>query len=396
MNESFAKFALPPRVKKSAIIAAAIGEIALIVGWITTPAAFYRAYLHSWLLWFDVSAGCMGITMVIHLLGGAWGSAVRRLAEAAAMVLPVMAVLFLPILIAVATGSLYPWANSATWQTDPLLVHRRPYLNGSFFAERAILYSVIWIGLAWMLWRGSRRQDQSTEAHSGAWLYPLSGFGLVVYVLTVGLFASTDWILSLQPDYKSTVFGLIIVTGQGVSGLCVVIAALAMMPANVLPRLVEQDEWKDLGSVLLTFAMLWCYLVVCQFVVNWMGDDQEQVGWYFRRTQYGWDALSWMLVILLLIMPLLLLLFRSIKRSSRALMCIAIVLLATRGLEGFWAVNAGGIDPAPLLSERFSWLDIVLPIGMGGAWILSFAWVLGRAPVMIDRRPAPEGATHAA
>jgi hypothetical protein len=97
-----------------------------------------------------------------------------------------------------------------------------------------------------------------------------------------------------------------------------------------------------------------------------------------------------------LFMPLVLLLFRSIKRSPRALLCIAIVLLATRGLDGFWTVNASGVGPAPLLSERFSWLDIVLPIGMGGVWILSFAWLLGRAPVMIDRRPMPEGASYAA
>ncbi|HEX4125063.1 MAG TPA: hypothetical protein VHY37_10095 [Tepidisphaeraceae bacterium] len=401
MSQSAAHFSLPAKARNLALLAAAIGVAAAAVGWIFNPAAFYRAYLHSWLLWTDVSLGCLGITMVVHLLGGAWGMAVRRLAEAAAMVLPVMAVLFIPIAIAAATGHLFPWADASAWQADPILVHRRPYLNVEFFLARAVIYGIVWIGLAWLLWRGSVAGVADPGLPASAtptadWLYPLSGIGLVILVLSVGLFASTDWILSLEPDYKSTVFGFIIVAGQGVSGLCALIATLALLPASALPRPVEKDTWKDLGSVLLTFAMLWGYLVICQFVVNWMGNDQEQVGWYFRRMNNGWRAVSWILLVLLIFIPLAKLLFRSTKRNPRKMLSMAVVLLIARGIDGFWMVNAAGNDPSPLVRDRISWLDFILPIGVGGAWVLSYAWLLGRAPIMIEPRPAPQGAVDAA
>jgi hypothetical protein len=399
-------FSPPPRAVGITLVAVAVGVVSIIIGWIFSPIAFYRAYLHSWLLWTDVSLGCMGFTMVIHLLGGAWGMAVRRLAEAGAMVLPIMAVLFVPIAIAAVSGSLYPWADASTWHADPALVHKRPYTNAEFFIIRAVIYGVIWIALAWMLWHGSRLQERGAAGDPAAtdWLYPLSGVGMVVYVVSMGLFASTDWIMSLELDYKSTVFGMIIVAGQGVSALCVLIAALALLvtsdsptrTGHLLPRHLDSDEWQDLGSVLLTASMFLAYLVVCQFVVNWMGNDQPQVPWYYHRMNLGWYKLDWIMVALLLVMPLVLLLFREIKRRPRAMLIIAVLLLATRGLNEFTMTNAAGSEAMPMLRDRFSWLDVVLPIGIGGIWVLAFLWWLASGPVMLERQPEPEGAPYAA
>jgi Ni/Fe-hydrogenase subunit HybB-like protein len=310
------------------------------------------------------------------------------------MVLPLLAVLFAPIAIGVVFGHLYPWAHGADWQADPVSVQRRPYLNVPFFLARAGLYGICWIGSAMLLWRGSRRHAQG---YGGAdFLVAISGPLLVLYMLTMGLFASTDWILSLEPDYKSTVFGLIIVAGQGVSGLCVVIGALCLLSRS-LPAsdAIRPDDWNDLGSVLLTVTMLWCYLVVCQFVINWMGNTQGDVGWYLQRMSNGWRVLSWILVLMHLVFPLLMLLFRRVKRNPIALLMVCGVLLAMRGLDGFWMVNASGAEATPLLWDRFSWMDVVAPVGIGAAWVAGFAWVLGRAPLMMER-PVLTGAAHAA
>jgi hypothetical protein len=200
----------------------------------------------------------------------------------------------------------------------------------------------------------------------------------------MGLFASTDWILSLEPHYKSTIFGFIAIVGQGVSAMCILIPATFFLHRQPAPACtISQDVWNDLGTVLLTVTMLWCYVVICQFVINWMGNTQAENRWYIHRLSYGWHTLSVVLVVIHLLLPLLLLLFRRVKRNPTALLTLCIVLLCARGLDGFLMINASGGDgPVPLLS-RLSWLDFVMPIGIGAAWIAVFVLILQQRTPLI-------------
>ena len=373
------------RPQKASLIAAGVGAVLALIGWVLSPEAFYRAYLHAWLLWLGVSLGAMALTLVIHLLGGSLAACIRRPAEAAAMVLPLMAVLFVPV--ALGASSLFPWAHGQDWRADPVLAHRHPYDNLPFFLARAAVYAVVWIGTAAVLWRGGRR---------GGSLRGFSGPALVLYVLTMGLFASTDWVLGLEPHYKSTVFGLILIAGQTVSALCVLIGTLAVLSRTVMDDgVASADDWNDLGTVLLTATMLYCYLVVCQFVINWMGDTQDDVHWYLQRTTNGWHAVSWLLVIFHLVLPLLLLTWRRVKRSPVALLAVCGVLLATRAVDGFWTINASGEDPTPLLLSRLSWLDVLLPATIGCGWAAAFVWLLGRRPLAAETPLFTAGVAHA-
>ena len=208
----------------------------------------------------------------------------------------------------------------------------------------------------------------------------------------MGLFASTDWVMGLEPHYKSTVFGLVLIAGQTVSALCVLIGALALLSRTVLDdALASPDDWNDLSTVLLTATMMYCYLVVCQFVINWMGNTQDDVHWYLQRTANGWYAVSWLLVTFHLLLPLLLLTWRRVKRSPAALLIVCGVLLVTRAVDGFWTVNASGEDPTPLLLSRLSWLDLVLPVAIGCGWLAAFIWLLGRRPLGAESPYAAAG-----
>ena len=326
--------------------------------------------------------------MIINLLGGSWGRAIRQPAEAAAVMLPLLAVLFVPIAIGAARGTLFPWGNSSDWRSDPILVHRHDYLNVWFFVGRAVIYAICWITLAYALRRGTR---------SSSTLYAISGPGLLLYVLTMGLFASTDWILSLEPHYKSTVFGLLIVAGQGVSSLCVLIAASCMLcPHGELDTADKRDALNDLATLLLIVTMLCCYLNLCQFVINWMGNTQGENRWYIHRLTHGWLVLSGVIVLLHLVMPLLLLSMRAIKRNPTAMVLICLTLLIARGIDGFVMINASGGDSASLLRDRFSWLDVALPIGMGGVWMVGFLWMVGRVANEVETSQSPvTGAVYA-
>jgi hypothetical protein len=352
------------------IVVTALALVAGALGWVMCPQQFFRAYLHGWLLWLGVSLGSLAWLLMGNLLGGSWSMAIRRPAQAAALTLPLLAVLFIPIAVAAFTGTLFPWANSNPWQDDPLLVHRRPYLNAPFFLVRAGLYGCCWIVPAWLLCRRSTSPSKR---------YALSGPCLLLYVLTMGLFASTDWILSLEPHYKSTIFGLIVIVGQAVSAICLLIpVAFLLTRAAALLRIISADVWNDLGTILLAVTMLWCYLVICQFVINWMGNTQAENRWYIHRLSFGWGTLSVVLVAVHLVLPLLLLLFRRVKRNPTALLLLCVLLFGARGLDGFIMINAsGGDDPVRLLS-RFSWLDMVMPVGIGAAWFSGFLWMLKR------------------
>ena len=379
------------RARNIAWIVATLGMIAGAIGWLLSPEAFYRAYLHGWLLWLGVSLGSLGITTVIHLLNGNWGLPIRRLAEISAMLLPLLAILFIPIAFGVRHGTLFPWAHVLTAQDDPVLVHRQPYLNVSFFLVRSAIYAVCWIGSAWLLWSGSHQITPVGVRR----LYALSGPCLLLYLLTMGLFASTDWILSLEPHYKSTIFGLIIVVGQGVSALCVLIASLYLLTRNNVPaNTVGRDVWNDLANVLLTATMLWCYLESCQFIINWMGNTQDENRWYLQRLSNGWLILSGLIVVFHLLLPLGMLLIRRVKRSPSALFALSVVLLVTRGVDGFWMINASGADPSPMLSARFSWLDVVLPLAVGGIWVCGFIALLSRVPPVAEEAVLPAGAAY--
>jgi hypothetical protein len=357
------------------VLSVAIGFTALAVvaggvGWVLSPQAFFRAYLHGWLLWLGVSLGSLAFLMIGNLLGGSWSLAIRRPAQAAALSLPLLAVLFIPIALAAFTGPLFPWASPNPWQDDPLLVHRRPYLNAPFFLARAVVYGSCWIIPAWLL---CRRNLSTAKA------YTLSGPCLLLYVLTMGLFASTDWILSLEPHYKSTVFGLIVIVGQAVSAMCVLIPVAFFITRSADPaRTIPADVWNDLGTVLLTVTMLWCYLVICQFVINWMGNTQAENRWYIHRLSLGWYPLAVVLLGVHLLLPLVLLLFRRVKRNPVVLVALCCVLFLARGLDGFITINASGGDDAVPLASRFSWLDAVMPLGIGAAWIAVFIWNLRR------------------
>ena len=198
-----------------ALYCAGLFVLACIVGWIFQPQAFYRAYLFSWLFYLGLSLGAMGFVMLHHLTGGDWGILVRRTGENAAMVLPLMMLLFIPI--ALGLSSLYPWADPRHLADSPILQHKRPYLNAPFFLWRTVIYGVLWIGMAWYLRAGSLRHDCQPNAGLAFRLHHLSAVGMLIYFVTMSL-ASVDWIMSREPHWQSTVFGLMVVCGQAVTG----------------------------------------------------------------------------------------------------------------------------------------------------------------------------------
>jgi hypothetical protein len=344
---------------------------------------FFRSYLIAYLFWIGVTLGSLALLMVQHLTGGRWALVIRRILEAGSRTLPLMAVGALPLIAGIKT--LYSWSRPG--QTDPVVLAKTGYLNAQFFVVRIVFYFAIWFLLTYFLNKWSKQEDAG-EAGVPLWmrLEGLSGIGLVLYGFTV-TFASVDWVMSLEPQWYSTIYGLLFMVSQALTAMAFAIAILIWLSdRRPLSQVVRPAQFQDLGSFLLTFVMLWAYLEFSQFLIIWGGNLSDEIPWYIRRLEGVWGNVALLLIILSFFFPFFLLLFRHVKRRTRSLLIVALIVLLMRLVDMYWMVLpafGGG-------AVRLAWMNVALPLGMGGIWFAYFLWQLQLLPILPAHDPRME------
>jgi hypothetical protein len=372
------------RLQRRALILGVGGLVLCGVGLLLDQRQFFRSYLLAYLFWLGIALGSLPILMLHHLVGGAWGAVIRRILEAASRTLPYMALMFVPLLFGL--GELYSWARPEAVAADALLQHKRPYLNVPFFVLRSAMYFVAWLALAYGLNRWSQAQDRTAADTFGRRLRLLSGPGLVLYVLTA-TFSSVDWMMSLEPHWFSTMYGILVIIGQLLATLSfavVVIVLLADVPP--LSEVLSAAHFHDLGNLLLAFVMLWAYMNISQFLIIWSGNLPEEIPWYIHRTQGGWGWLALVVILFFFTLPFLLLLSRQIKRQPQFLARVAAVLLFMHAVDLGWFV-VPAFQPAGIVLHS---LDIATLAGIGGIWLAVFIWQLKGRSLLPVRDPGLE------
>lgn len=350
---------------------------------------FFTSYLFAWIFWLGVSLGSMGILMMHHLLGGGWGLLIRRFGEAAALVTPLLAVLFIPILLG--AYYLFPWADPAQVARDPVLQHKSPWLNWGFWSSRAWAYFVIWIVMALLMRTTPLGRPGVNATAFFARLRRVSAGGLVIYFFTMSL-ASVDWIMAREAHWYSTVFGFIVCVGQAVSAACFLIMMLWLVHDEPPFRpVVHPNYLNDLGNVLMTFVILWAYLSFAQLLVIWLGNMQREITWYLQRTAGGWRMVGTALILFHFLVPFIILLQRPLKRKAGRLAVIAAGIFIIHIIDELYWVTATGY---PADSSVLTWLyiqgmNLVAFVGIGGLWIAAFLWILGRAPLIAEGEQEP-------
>ncbi len=364
------------RVRWGALIAGVVGLALCGLGAMTGPVQFYRSYLMAYTFWIGIALGSTAIVMLHHLVGGLWGYAIRRPLESAAMTLPLMALLFLPIALGV--HELYPWAHPGAAEHHPALRHKLVYLNVPFFLARAGGYFVAWTAIAWLLRRWSVAQDRSDDPGLDRKLQALSAPGMIVLFLTV-TFAMVDWLMSLEPDWYSTIYGVMLMTGQVLTAFAFTTIVATLAPrTGPRPDLFAPSQWHDLGNLLLAFVMLWTYMSFSQYLIIWSGNLVEEIPWYLRRTRGGWQWLAVLIIAFQFALPFSVLLFRAAKRRAETLRNVAALIVVMQLVVTFWQV-APAYEGARL---RLHWLDVAASVGIGGIWLAAFLWLLGRNPLV--------------
>ena len=363
------------RIRRQAAMVGVVGLVALAAGAFIDRPQFFQSYLVAFIFWSGVALGCLALLMVQHLSGGAWGLVIRRILEAAAKTLPLVALLFVPLIFGV--QYVYEWAQPELVAKDPILLHKAPFLNTPFWVARTFLYFVLWSGMAFLLTRWSSQQDQEAGAGLDRRFARLSGPGLVVYGLTVSL-AAIDWMMSVDPHWFSTIYGFVMVGGQGLSALAFIIIVLfTLTKSEPMASVVQTKHLHDLGKLLFAFVMLYAYFTFSQFLIIWSANLPEEIPWYIRRLSNGWQFVMAALVVLHFALPFAMLLSADIKQNMRLLMPIALLLFVMRSIDIMFQVT-----PQFHQGVYIGWLDVAALVGIGGIWVAVFCHYLRGRPLL--------------
>jgi hypothetical protein len=371
------------RLQRLAAIIGAAGMILLLVGFFLNHTQFFQSYLLGFTFWTGISIGSLALLMLQHLTGGGWGFVIRRVLEAATRVLPLMALLFIPIVVG--SHHIFPWTHHDIVDHHPVVATKLAYLNVPFFIVRAVIYFAILLALIFLFNKWSLAQDKG-DNKAAKRMRLLSGPGMVALIFVV-TFASTDWYMSLEPEWFSTIYGFMFVAAWSLSALAFVIAVTAnLAQGEPMKNIVAPLHFHDLGKLLLALVMLWSYFAFSQFLIIWSGNLPEEIGWYIKRIHGPWGGIAIALVILHFAAPFLFLLSRSVKRNPGKLVIIAGLVLFMRYVDLLWMLKPS------FTGEHFSlsWMDIVAPIGFGGLWLAVFFWQLSKRSLIPINDPQYE------
>jgi len=357
------------RLRTRGMVLGAIGLVGMGIGLAMYDRAFFlQSYLIAYMFWTGVTVGSMALLMVQYLSGGAWGLFARRVFEASARNVPVMAILFAPI--ALSLPVLYEWARPEA-ATIHEIQTKAAYLNPQFFLIRAALYFVIWGALTFTLTRWSKEQDDNAPRLPGTKdgrMRVLSGPGLVLYMITV-TFMSVDWMMSLNPRFTSTIWGILTVGGQGLSTMAFTILVLAALSRfRPVSDVASEENFHDLGKLMLAFVMLWAYFNVSPFIIIYQGNLPEEIPWYLDRITGPWAPVGIAVLVGHFALPFALLLSRTWKRKGTTLARIALFVLVMRVVDLVWTIG-------PIFRRSgatISWLDFAAVLGLGGIWLFFF------------------------
>ena len=364
------------RIQTSALYVGIAGVVVTALALLIDADYFFRAWLVGWVYWIGVALGCLALSLLHHLTHGDWGIVMRRVMEAATRTLPWMLLLFVPL--AFGLDELYIWARPKEVEAHQLLQLKAPYLNVPFFLIRQLLYFAVWVTAAFLISRMSARQDRGGDPGVTRRMQLLAGPSLAGYCLAV-TFAAVDWLMSLQPEWYSTIYGIYLMGSQALTALAFLITfGLWLSRREPLDRVLHPRLFHDYGKLFFAFVMLWAYFSFSQYLIIWSGNLPEEISFYLERFHHGWGVVALLLVVFHFALPFVFLLSRDLKRNARRLVWVAGLMLVMRWVDLLWQV-----EPAfHLQNPAMYWTYLAAPVGIGGLWLSLFLRELRKAPLL--------------
>ena len=360
---------------------AVLGAVACAILGAANPKQFFFSWLVSFLFFLSLAIGALFFVLIQYASQGGWGIVLRRIGETVFATLPVLAALFVPVLLGM--RDLYSWTVPGAAEHDALLRWKAPYLNVPFFLIRAAIYFGLWSFIALMYYRGSRGQDVTGDPVVSARLRRFAGPALIVMAITAS-FASIDWIMSLTPHWYSTMFGVYFFAGSFVGFIALLsVVAVAMQRAGLLDTVINAEHLHDVGKFLFAFTAFWAYIGFSQFFLVWYANLPEETMWYKARMEGSWMQVSILLVVGHFVAPFFYLMGRSVKRRGATLALGGVWLLAMHFVDLYWQVMPT-LHPEGV---RVSLLDAAAFLAVGGTVVAAGSWLLRRQTLVPLRDP---------
>jgi hypothetical protein len=365
---------------------------------------FLRAYLVAFCFALSLSLGGLFFTMLQHLTRAGWSVVVRRIAEGMASNLRWMWVLFIPILVGMYTTDMYHWVHP---HGDPLLQHKEPFLNPTFWTVRAVLYFAVWAVLAHYFITRSVAQDATGDPRLTLRMQRVAAPGMILYAFTQ-TFAIIDWVMALEPHWFSTMFGVYYFAASCCGfGAALIVLCYALQRSGRVTDSITDEHYHDLGKFLFAFGIVfWAYIAYSQYMLIWYGNIPEETVWFLVRQLGGWKNLSLLLLVGHFVGPFLLLISRYPKRWRAFLALAAGWMLVIHFLDVYW-LTMPRIPPGLFesvstyrqLVEKFDAtaaatydfhlraMDILAWLGLSGLWVAGVAVGLRRAALVPEGDP---------
>lgn len=358
------------RLQRAAAGCAVVGVIGLAIGALLDLDRFFISYLTAYAFAVSVALGALVFLMICHAMRAEWPTLIRRLTESIAGALPILAVLFIPLLFGL--GRLYPWLHPETIESEverELVEKKLAYLHGPFFVLRTIVYFAIWIGTWLLLSRLSRAQDRDPALPARSRMHALSAALLPLVALALS-FAGFDWLMSLMPTWYSTMFPVYWFAGGFLASLALLTVLTAAADRTGTIRGINPSHYYALGRLLLAFVIFWAYVAFFQFMLQWLANIPEEVKFYIPRAHGGFAVESAVLTIVKFVVPFLALLPYGIKRRREQLTAVAVWILVACYIDVHWLV-VPSIHPA---KAPVHILDLVALLAVGGVTVLFAVW----------------------
>jgi len=350
---------------------------------------FFTSYLVGWVFWLSLPIGCMGFLGIHYITGSSWGVLLRRMFEAATRTLPLMAVLFIPIAVSTfsESASPYPWSRpmEALTESQSQEVDWQAkfdnWLNPKFFALRAVLYFAIWGVTIFFINKWSNKVEATGDIYARRYMENFSGPVIFIFAL-FNMFAATDFVMSIELNFSSTMFALIYSINQLLTCFTFGVAVfLTLATISPLKEILRPKFQIDMGSFMLALCLVWCYMNFSQYMLIWIANLPEEIPYYLKRTRGGWEYVAYIMLIFHFAMPFVLLLFRDVKLHRGKLRAMAIFLFCICALDVIWWLEPA-TDRASEGLPLFLLMDVAAVVGIGGIWGFVFLGQLKKYPLL--------------
>lgn len=339
------------------------------------------AYLFGFSVTLSLALGCLVFVLIQHVTRAGWSVAIRRIAEVSISLLPLFIIFFIPI--ALSTHDIFPWTHED--HIDEILVKKLPYLNESFFLMRSFGYLLVWAVMGVIFYRLSVSQDPGHKFDVTKTMQALSAPAVIIFGLSV-TFAAFDWLMSLQPHWYSTIFGVYFFAGCLLFGLAfITLMSMLLQKAGLMRGVITSEHYHDLGKLMFGFTVFWSYIAFSQFMLYWYGNIPEEIEFYTHRMHNGWDVVSWAMPVTHFVVPFLALMSRFLKRVKLVLCINCFWIIFVHLIDLYWLIlptyNDPNVHEGPT-PFSVSLMDVLAVGGMLSIFFGLYLIVLGRRKLL--------------